>query len=67
APPAGLHLRVAADQFIEPRGVNQFAVGKSLLLRLPAAPVLRDGEGGKELLLPARTEMKLEYHLTPRP
>lgn len=66
-PPAGLHFRVAMDNPIEPRGGNQFAVGKNLLIRLTAAPVLRDAGGAKELLLPGSAEMKLEYHLTTQP
>lgn len=67
APPAGLHLRVAADKLIEPRGGNDFAVGKHLLVRLPAAPLVRAADEVKELLLPVRDEMKLEYHLPARP
>jgi mono/diheme cytochrome c family protein len=66
-PPTGLHFRVAVEKLIEPRGPNEFAVGKNLLVRLPAAPLLRDADGGKELLLPAGAEMKLEYHLTDKP
>ncbi len=46
---------------------NEFAIGKNLLVRLPAAPLLRDADGVKELLLPARAEMKIEYHLTAKP
>jgi mono/diheme cytochrome c family protein len=65
--PTGLHLRVAADKRIEPRGGNQFAIGKNLLIRLPAAPLLREADGAKELLLPVRGELKLEYHLTGKP
>lgn len=67
APPAGLHFRVAVENLIEPRGGNQFAVGKNLLIRLPAAPLLRDADGAKELLLPVRGDLKLEYHLTTKP
>ena len=65
--PAGLHFRVALEKFIEPRGTNEFAIGKNLLVRLPAAPLVRDADGAKELLLPASAEMKLEYHLTTKP
>ncbi len=65
--PAGLHFRVAVEKLIEPRGANEFAIGKNLLVRLPAAPLLRDADGTKELLLPARGDLKLEYHLTTRP
>ncbi len=66
-PPAGLHFRVAADKSIEPRGGNDFAVGKNLLVRLPAAPLVRDADETKELILPAAAEMLLEYHLTAKP
>ncbi|MDB6154496.1 MAG: cytochrome c1 [Chthoniobacteraceae bacterium] len=66
-PPAGLHFRVAVDKLIEPRGANEFAIGKNLLVRLPAAPLLRDADGARELLLPARGELKLEYHITTTP
>ena len=65
--PAGLHFRVAAEKVIEPRGGNEFAIGKNLLVRLPAAPLVRDVEGAKELLLPAGAEIKLEYHLNTKP
>ncbi|MDB6175706.1 MAG: cytochrome c1 [Chthoniobacteraceae bacterium] len=66
-PPAGLHFRVAVDKLIEPRGANEFAIGKNLLVRLPAAPLLRDADGARELLLPARGELKLQYHITTTP
>lgn len=52
---------------IGPRGENAFAIGKTFLIRLPAAPLVRDTDGAKELLLPASAEMKLEYHLTAKP
>lgn len=67
APPAGLHLRVAADKIIEPRGANEFAIGETLTVRLPAAPLVRDAGETKELLLPATAEMRLEYHLIAKP
>jgi hypothetical protein len=67
APPPGLHFRVAADQVIEPRGEIEFVVGKNLGVRLPATPLLRAAGEAKELLLPVRGEMKLEYHLTAKP
>lgn len=67
SPPVGLHFRVALDPSIAPRGKNEFAVGKNLLVRLPAAPLLRDAGPAKELLLPADAELKLEYHLTTQP
>ena len=63
APPAGLHFRVAVEKVIEPRGANEFAVGKNLLVRLPAAPLLRDADGAKELLLPVRAG--LEARISP--
>ncbi len=62
--PGGLHFRVAAEKLIEPRGTNEFAIGQNLIVRLPAAALVRDVDGTKELLLPASAEMKLEYHLT---
>lgn len=64
---AGLHFRVAVDKLITPRGAHEFAIGKNLLVRLPAAALLHDADGAKELLLPASVEMKLEYHLTTKP
>jgi mono/diheme cytochrome c family protein len=67
APPAGLHFRVAAEKVIEPRGTNEFAIGKTLLIRLPATPLLRDVDGTKELLLSVRGDLKLEYHPNPKP
>jgi mono/diheme cytochrome c family protein len=67
APPAGLHFRVAADKVIEPQGANAFAIGKNLLVRLPVAPLVRDAGETKELLLPVREDLKLEYHLTAKP
>ena len=67
APPAGMHFRVAVENVIEPRGTNEFAIGKNLLVRLPSAPLLRDADGAKELLLPVRGDSKLEYHLTAKP
>lgn len=67
APPAGLHFRVAADKLIAPRGEKEFVVGDHLVVRLPAAPLVRAADEVKELLLPVRDEMKLEYHLPARP
>ena len=67
APPAGLHFRVATENLIEPRGSNEFAIGKTLLIRLPAAPLLRDADGAQELLLPVLGNLRLEYHLTTKP
>jgi len=66
-PPANLHLRIANDKLIEPRGDNTFTIGKTLLIRLPATPLVRDAGETKELLLPATAEMRLEYHLTGKP
>lgn len=65
--PAGLHFRVAVEKLIEPRGTNEFAIGKTLRLRLPTAPLVRDAGEMKELLIPVRGELKLEYHLTTKP
>lgn len=67
APSPGLYLRVAVEKLIEPRGANEFAIGKNLLIRLPAAPLLREADSAKELLLPGSAEMKIEYHLTATP
>lgn len=67
APPAGLHFRVAAEKVIEPRSENEFAVGRNLLIRLPSAPLVRDAGEIKELLLPVRGDLRLEYHLTTKP
>lgn len=64
SPPAGLHFRAAADPSIEPRGANEFVVGKKLLIRATPPLLARDTGAGKELLLPAAAEMKLEYHFT---
>jgi mono/diheme cytochrome c family protein len=67
APPPGMHFRVAADKVIEARGENEFAVGKSLRVRLPRGATVRDADGAKELLLPARSALTIEYHLTGKP
>ena len=67
APPGSLHFRVAVEKVIEPRSEKEFSVGKNLLVRLPSAPLLRDAGEMKELLLPVRAELKLEYHLTTKP
>ncbi len=65
--PQGLYLRVAVEKVIEPRGSNEFAIGMTLLVRLPDDPILRDADGTKELLLPVRGDLKLEYHLATKP
>jgi len=67
APPAGMHFRVAADKVIEARGENGFAVGKGLLVKLSAPGIVREAEGGKELLLPVSGAFTLEYHLPAKP
>ena len=67
APPAAMHFRVAADKIIEPRSAHEFKVGKNLRVRLPSAPMLRDAGEGKELLLPVRGELRIEYHLAAKP
>ena len=66
-PPPGLHFRVAVDKAIEPRGEQEFAVGKGLRVRLSVPGVIRDAEGAKELLLPVRGPFTVEYHLIPKP
>ena len=65
--PAALHFRVATDKLIEPRGPREFAVGKNLRVRLPSEPLVRPAGEGKELLLPVRGELRIEYHLTATP
>ncbi len=66
-PPSGLHFRVAVDKVIEARGEREFVVGKGLLVRLPVAAVVRDGDGVKELLLPVRGSFTVEYQLISKP
>ncbi|MBX3744931.1 MAG: c-type cytochrome [Verrucomicrobiae bacterium] len=67
-PPAGLHLRVAAGKSVEARGANEYAVGGSMVVRLPAAGLVRHAADTQELLLPvAGGELKLEYQLNARP
>ncbi len=65
--PAGMHFRVAADKFIEPRGANEFAVGQNLRVRLPAAPLVRPAGDSRELLLPVQGELRIEYHPAAKP
>ena len=65
--PAALHFRVATDKLIEPRGPHEFAVGQNLRVRLPSEPLVRPAGEGKELLLPVRGELRIEYHLTATP
>ena len=68
APPAGLYLRVAVDNSIEPRGANEFAIGKSLVVRLSGPGRVRGAGAAKELLLPVTGgELKLEYHFNAKP
>ncbi len=66
-PPEGLHFRAAAANSIEPLGPNEFAIDKTLRVRLPAKPILRDTSGARELLLPVSGEMKLEYRPVAKP
>ena len=66
SPPAGLQFRVAADPSIEAKG-NECVIGGKLVVRLSPPFTVRDTGKGKELLLPAAAEMKLEYHLTTQP
>jgi mono/diheme cytochrome c family protein len=63
APPAAMHFRVAADRIIEPRGAKEFEVGKNLRVRLPSEPIVRNAGEWKELLLPVRGDLRIEYHL----
>lgn len=65
--PANLRFRVAHEKIIEPRGQNEFAVGKHLFVHLPEKPLLRDAGEMKELLLPVRGTVRLEYHLAAKP
>ncbi len=67
APPAAMHFRVAADKIIEPRGAHEFEVGKNLRVRLPSEPMVRNAGERKELLLPVRGELRIEYHLAGKP
>lgn len=68
APPAGLHFRVAADKSIEPRGANEYAIGKSLVVRLSGPGTVRVAGDSKELLLPVTGgELNLEYHFIAKP
>jgi mono/diheme cytochrome c family protein len=67
--PAGLYLRLAEGQSIEPLGAGDYAVGKTLRLRLPVAGIVRDSDKGRELLLPlaGSAPITIEYHLTGNP
>jgi mono/diheme cytochrome c family protein len=69
AVPAGLYLRLADDRQIEPLGARDYAVGKTLRLRLPAAGIVRDTATGRELLLPlaGSAPITIEYHLAGQP
>jgi hypothetical protein len=68
APPAGLYFRVAANTSIEPRGANEFAIGRSLVVRLSGPGTVRGVGDAKELLLPVTGgELKLEYHFIAKP
>ncbi|HCN77695.1 MAG TPA: hypothetical protein DIT13_10945 [Verrucomicrobiales bacterium] len=64
-PPDGFHLRVASGTMMEAQGANTFAVGPNLVIKMSARAVLRDAGDAKELLLPVRGDLKLEYHLKP--
>ncbi len=68
-PPTGLHLRLALDKQIEQRDARDYTVGKTLRLRLPTTGVIRETDGGRELLLPvtAAAPITIEYHLTGKP
>ena len=67
-PPANIYFRIVADKSIEPRSANEFAVGRSLVVRLPAPGIARSAADTRELLLPVTgSELKLEYHLTAKP
>jgi mono/diheme cytochrome c family protein len=66
-PPAGMHFRVAADRNIEPRGANEFSVGQNLRVRLTSAPLVRPAGESMEILLPVHGELRIEYHLAPKP
>ena len=67
APPAAMHFRVAVDKIIEPRGAHEWEVGKHLRVRLPSEPIVRNAGEGKELLVPVRGELRIEYHLAAKP
>ena len=67
-PPPNLHFRAAADKSVEPRGPNEFAIGRTLVVRLSSPGLVRAAGDTKELLLPVHGgELKLEYHLSARP
>ena len=68
APPAGLYFRVAADNSIEPRRANEFAIGRRLVVRLSGPGTVRSSGDAKELLVPVTGgELKLEYHFIAQP
>ncbi len=69
APPASLHLRLATGKQLTQLEGRDYAVGSTLRLRLPTAGILRDAEGGRELLLPVTgtAPLTIEYHLTGKP
>ncbi|PAW72486.1 MAG: hypothetical protein B9S26_13555 [Opitutia bacterium Tous-C4FEB] len=67
APPAAMHFRVALDKIIEPRGAHEWEVGKHLRVRLPSEPIVRSAGEGKELLVPVRGELRIEYHIAAKP
>ena len=68
-PPPGLHFRLAVDEQIEQRDARDYLVGQTLRLRLLTTGVIRDTDGGRELLLPLTTTapITIEYHLTGEP
>ena len=62
-PPIGLYFRVAADKDIELGEANQYIVGKQLVIKIFATPLIRKAGEIRELLLPVGADTKLEYHL----
>lgn len=66
-PPNGLHFRVVVDKVIEARSEREYAVGRGLMIRLPASGVIRDQGDTRELLLPVTGAFTIEYHLLGKP
>lgn len=66
-PPANLHFRIAADGIIERRGADEFDIGRNLIVRLKAPARVRGTGDTRELLLPVRGDISIEYHLTGTP
>ena len=68
-PQEGTALEQTLAQLSSASDANQgdYAVGDRLVVRLPADGLLRDAGGKRELLLPVRGPVTLEYRLTGTP